>query len=81
MEHAIRTSPGGVSHPIQVIILRAKNGDSQARELTDAELGEPRQAMELAEKSLTNAVTSLDVQTPSPPDPPQRKELSKFVKS
>jgi hypothetical protein len=70
LDHAIRTSPGGVSKPMQVIIVRGENSSFQARELSDAELGEPLQAVNSAENSITRAVTELNVNVPTPPDPP-----------
>ena len=45
LQHAILTNPGGVSDPIQVVILRRDGGDYSARELTDAELAEHKQAI------------------------------------
>lgn len=45
LQHAILTNPGGVSDPIQMVILRKDGGDYSARELADAELAEHKQAI------------------------------------
>ncbi len=70
MDHAIRTSPGGVSNPIQVIILREVNRSFHARELSELELGEHLQAVKSAEKSISSEITNIDVHVPPPPIPP-----------
>ena len=72
LDHAIKTSPGGVSYPMQVVIVRQENGSIQARELSEAELGEHLQAVARAESSITEAVTDINVSVPPPPDPPSQ---------
>lgn len=53
LQHAIATNPGGVSDPIQMVILRRdRRGKVAARELTDPELGEHRQAINELESTI-----------------------------
>jgi len=68
--HAIKTSPGGVSLPIQVVILRREGGTFEARELTESELDEPRQAIEDIEKRIAKTATEISTHFPIPPAPP-----------
>jgi hypothetical protein len=50
--HAIDTNPGGVADPIQLIILRREAKQYEARELSDSELGEHKQAVKELEVHL-----------------------------
>lgn len=52
LAHAIRTAPGGISGPIQMATLRIKDGEGEAKELTEAELKDHREMIESAEDYL-----------------------------
>ena len=71
IQHAINTSPGGVSEPIQIVILREADLGFEARELNPSELEEHKQAVKDVEKSITDTATKLRESAPSPPSPPK----------
>lgn len=52
MEHVIATNPGGVAGPIRTCVLEREGGAYRARELTDEEIDEHRQAVQSAATSL-----------------------------
>ena len=52
LKHAIQTTPGGISDPTQVIVLRKTSDKWQARELLELEKQEHEQAITEAERSL-----------------------------
>jgi len=55
LRHAIRTSPGGVSDPIQVAVLESNGTEGSARFLEEGELeGEHQQAIQGVEEYLRN---------------------------
>lgn len=73
LRHAILTSPGGVSEPIQVGICRKEKDGYEARELPAAELAEARMAVKKVEDSIASEATKL--RRPSSPAPiPPRPE-------
>ena len=70
VQHAIETSPGGVAEPMQVVIVHEQTSTSQARELTDSELGEHRQIIEMLEQTIPKSMHNLQLPTTLPPTPP-----------
>jgi hypothetical protein len=54
LDQAIRTNPGGVGHPIQVMTLEKTSGSWSARELLESDFEEHRQNIEEAEQALAN---------------------------
>ncbi len=71
LDHAIKTHPGGVAEPMQIVTLQA---GGKARELADVDLAEHRQAIEGAEGALTTYMTGLYAapttnEVPAPPKP------------
>ena len=50
LEQAIRTNPGGVGHPIQIMTLEKVDGEWKVRELGQSDLGEHQQAIADAER-------------------------------
>lgn len=71
IQHAIDTSPGGVSEPIQVVILREASGGFEARELNPSELEEHKQVVKDVEKNFAKAATELRESAPPPPSLPK----------
>lgn len=69
LQHAIRTSPGGVSEPIQVMISTEKDGSITARELQDTEWGPHLEAVDSLEKNIPKKALTLPP-PPTPPPPP-----------
>ena len=70
--HAIQTSPGGVSEPMQIVVLkRGKKSAIEARELTESELQEHSVAIAHIEENLGRRFArSEDTETMQPPTPP-----------
>ncbi len=66
LDHAIKTHPGGVAEPMQLVTLRA---DGKAAELADLDLAEHRQAIEGAEDALGDYMRGLHT-------PPANNEVS-----
>jgi hypothetical protein len=72
---AIRTNPGGVGNPIQIMTLQKTNGGMKVTELGEPDFEEHRQAITAAEESLRNFRDSLgpsansSVSQGSPPVP------------
>jgi hypothetical protein len=60
LDHAIKTSPGGIAEPKQIAVLELKNGKTICRELTEAELNPIKEAVTDAENRLK------DLNKPSP---------------
>ncbi len=54
LDHAIKTAPGGISEPIQLVALDHSSGTWKARELTEGELQEHKEAIDYAEKTLSS---------------------------
>jgi len=54
LEHAIKTNPGGVANPKQIVTLQKTNGNWQARELPNEELEEHIEASARAERHLAD---------------------------
>jgi hypothetical protein len=73
LEQAIRTNPGGIGNPIQIMTLEKVGGNWSARELGAPDLEEHRQNISEAEQALANykkEQTSEGGTTPPPePDP------------
>ena len=74
LQHAIQTSPGGVSEPIQIVVLkRGKKTELEARELTESELEEHSVAIAHIEENLGQRFTqSKDAELKQPPTPPKK---------
>lgn len=72
LEHAIRTNPGGINHPIQVAVLSRDSGDLRARLLADDELQEHKENVAGAEQHLARYadIISGGADSEPPPDPP-----------
>jgi len=68
--HAIDTSPGGVSEPIQVVISTEEDGAFKARELGDLETQEHKQAVASLEKTISGRALTLPPPPTQPPVPP-----------
>jgi len=70
LDHAIRTHPGGVADPKQIVILERKDTDWEARELLDDQLSEHAEAITEAENSLAGFREALrrrgEVKPPKP---------------
>lgn len=52
LRHAIDTNPGGVAEPMQVVVLEKQGSDWEARELSEAEIEQHKEATLDAEKAL-----------------------------
>src|SRR5207249_2372129 len=52
LDHAIKTSPGGVAEPKQIVVLELKGSNARCREPTEAELLEHQEAVARIEKYL-----------------------------
>jgi 20S proteasome alpha/beta subunit len=77
LTQAIRTNPGGVGDPIQIMTLeKDERGEFKIRELTDSDLGEHEQAIADAEKVLANYREFLK---PAPSDEPPAPTSSGFL--
>ena len=73
LQHAIQTSPGGVSEPIQIVVVRrGKKSEIEARELEREELEEHSVAIAHLEANLRRRFAQPEgAQTRQPPEPPQ----------
>lgn len=77
LQHAIQTSPGFVSDPIQIIVVeRTKKSRIDARELTETDLEEHNEAIAYVEENLADLRRRFSQPQegeppPSPPTPPQ----------
>lgn len=69
LNHAIETNPGGVSEPIQIMVLEKEGKDFKARELEKTDLAEHEEAIEAAENVLRD-FRNLSLGPPSPPASP-----------
>ena len=74
LQHAIHTSPGGVSGPIQIVVAeRSKKSAVVARELSESELEEHREAIAHIEDSLMRRFAQpVETETKLPPTPPPK---------
>jgi hypothetical protein len=77
IEHVIKVNPGGVSEPTKVAVLeRESDGAWRARELSDDEIDDHRQAMASAVDQLREWREKLggpqepEEAPPAPPEPP-----------
>lgn len=74
LNHAIKTTPGGIADPKQIVTLK-RDGDSYvALELMDEDLQEHLEAIEAAEARLADFKRSLSEPAPgeaTPPTPPK----------
>jgi hypothetical protein len=74
LEQAIRTNPGGVGHPVQVMTLeKATGGDWMVRELIETDFSEHLQAIADAEAVLAKyrdflKPSAADASPPGPSD-------------
>lgn len=66
LEHAIRTSPGGVAEPKQIAVLEMKNGTPICRELDENEIAPHKEAVTNAENYLKNFQKPSPAITPIP---------------
>jgi hypothetical protein len=64
--HTIQAQPGLVSEPIQIVTLRKYDGEWRAHELSNGDLGEPRQAIEAMEEELRTVREIFSTQPTSP---------------
>jgi hypothetical protein len=66
LEQAIRTNPGGVGHPVQVMTLeKATGGDWMVRELIETDFSEHLQAIADAEAVLAKYRDFLKLRRPT----------------
>jgi len=68
LDHAIKTSPGGIAEPIQIVVLKTNGSDCKAQELNETDLQEHYEAIGAAEKSLANFKNS-EIPIKEPPQP------------
>lgn len=52
LDHAVNVNPGGINHPVRLVLEKASDGKLHARKLEEAELGEHRQNIEAAKERL-----------------------------
>jgi hypothetical protein len=52
LDYAVKVNPGGVNGPVRIAVLELIKGQSEARIISDDELGEHRQNIEEAKKAL-----------------------------
>lgn len=71
LEHAIKVNPGGVNGPPRLAMVQ-RLGEVEARLLTEAELDEHREAIELARQGLRSVLQTLGGPAPTTPDVPRR---------
>jgi len=74
LDHAIAINPGGVAEPKQIVVLKKEESAHKARELSENDFNEHYQAIEAAEKSLSNFRESLggteNIEEATPPPQP-----------
>ena len=73
LQHAIQTSPGGVSEPIQIVVVkRGKKSEIEARELGSEELEDHSVAIAHLEDNLRRRFAQpVGAKATQPPDPPE----------
>lgn len=70
LDHAIKTSPGGVAEPKQIVVMEQRSGGGwAARELSEEELQEPSEAVQAAEQALADFRLSGKAEMPPKPPP------------
>jgi hypothetical protein len=70
LTYTIQSQPGGVGEPIQVATLsKDKSGQWKARQLADAELGEPRENFRASEGEMRKAAKEFYSELPTAPVP------------
>ena len=75
LDHCIEVSPGGIADPVQVVTLGQGSGGLQAKELSEEELNEHREAIKGAEGALKQFVKGQPTEEEGePPDVPKPKD-------
>jgi hypothetical protein len=73
LNHAIATAPGGISEPVQIVVLERSGDGWRARELPEEEQQEHQEAITFAEQHLAcyreSFSRTLEGRTPEPPKP------------
>ncbi len=69
ISHTIQAQPGGVAHPIRIVTLKKDKNKWKAEELSESELGEHQQMIELTEEEMRKVKDTFSETQPTSPMP------------